>query len=57
MEKRRATAADIAMAYDAPEVHVYRRLALANLPRPVIDALRSGDISLSNAAAFTVSDD
>jgi ParB family chromosome partitioning protein len=57
MEKRGATVADIAMAYGATEAHVYRRLALANLPDPVIDALRSGEISLSNAAAFTISDD
>jgi ParB family chromosome partitioning protein len=57
MEKRGATVADVATAYGATEAHVYRRLALANLPCPVIDALRSGDISLSNAAAFTISDD
>lgn len=57
MEKRGATVADIAMAYGATEAHVYRRLALANLPEPVIDALRKGEISLSNAAAFTISDD
>lgn len=57
MEKRGATVADIATAYGATEAHVYRRLALANLPCPVIDALRSGEISLSNAAAFTISDD
>lgn len=57
MEKRGATVADIAMAYGATEAHVYRRLALANLPEPVIDALRNGEISLSNAAAFTISDD
>ncbi|MEP5729313.1 MAG: hypothetical protein ABJL67_08045 [Sulfitobacter sp.] len=41
----------------ATETHVYRRLALAALPCPVIDVLRSGEISLSNAAAFTISDD
>lgn len=57
MEKRGATVADIATAYGATEAHVYRRLALAALPCPVIDALRSGEISLSNAAAFTISDD
>ena len=57
MEKRGATVADIAMAYGATEAHVYRRLALANLPDPVINALRTGEISLSNAAAFTLSDD
>lgn len=57
MEKRGATVADIAMAYGVTEAHVYRRLALANLPDPVINALRTGEISLSNAAAFTISDD
>ncbi|MGB7319108.1 MAG: ParB/RepB/Spo0J family partition protein [Planktotalea sp.] len=57
MEKRGATVADIAMAYGATEAHVYRRLALANLPDPVIDALHNGEISLSNATAFTISDD
>jgi ParB family chromosome partitioning protein len=57
MEKRGATVADIATAYGATEAYVYRRLALANLLCPVIDALRSGEISLSNAAAFTISDD
>lgn len=57
MEKRGASVADIAMAYGATEAHVYRRLALANLQAPVIDALRNGEISLSNAAAFTISDD
>ncbi|MEP3947291.1 chromosome partitioning protein ParB [Ascidiaceihabitans sp.] len=43
--------------YGATEAHVYRRLALANPPNPVIDALRNGEISLSNAAAFSISDD
>lgn len=57
MEKRGASVADIATAYGVTEAHVYRRLALANLPCPVIDALRNGEISLSNAAAFTISDD
>ena len=57
MERRGATVADIATAYGVTEAHVYRRLALAGLPCPVIDALRIGDISLSNAAAFTISDD
>ena len=57
MEKRGASVGDIAMAYGATEAHVYRRLALAGLPDPVINALRDGEISLSNAAAFTISDD
>lgn len=45
------------VAYGVTETHVYRRLALTRLPYPVIDALRSGEIGLSNAAAFTISDD
>lgn len=47
----------IAMAFGATEKHVYRRLALASLPAPVLDALRAGEISLSMAAAFTIGDD
>nr|WP_317054367.1 hypothetical protein [Roseovarius sp. W115] len=38
-------------------MHVYRRLALAHLPEPVLDALAANEISLSNAAAFTVGND
>jgi ParB family chromosome partitioning protein len=57
MEKRGATVADIVMAYGVTAAHVYRRLALANLPEPVIGVLRNGEISLSNVAAFTISDD
>lgn len=57
MEKRGASVADIAMAYGVTEAHVYRRLALAGLPDAVLDALRDGEISLGNAAAFTISDD
>ena len=57
MERRGATVADIATAYGVTEAHVYRRLALDSLPCPVIDALRSGEISLSNTAAFTISND
>lgn len=47
----------IAVAYGVTEKHVYRRLKLASLPAPVIEALRQNEISLSNAAAFTISDD
>lgn len=47
----------IAVAYGVTEKHVYRRLKLASLPAPVIQALREDAISLSNAAAFTVSED
>jgi ParB family chromosome partitioning protein len=57
MEKRGVKVVDIAVAYGVTEKHVYRRLALSNLPAPVLDALRDGSVSLSQAAAFTISDD
>ena len=57
MEKRGLPVASIAVAFGVTEKHVYRRLKLASLPVAVIDALRNDEISLSNAAAFTVSDD
>ena len=57
MEKRGIVPAAIAMAFGVTEKHVYRRLALANLPSPVLDALQANEISLSNAAAFTIGDD
>ncbi|MFU8776709.1 MAG: ParB/RepB/Spo0J family partition protein [Roseovarius sp.] len=47
----------IAVAYGVTEPHVYRRLKLAHLPAPVLDALRAGQITLQNAAAFTLCDD
>ena len=57
MEAQGGTVAAIARAFAVTEAHVYRRLALAHLPDPVLDALAAGEISLSNAAAFTVSND
>ncbi len=57
MSGRGASVPQIAMAYGVTEAHVYRRLALSKLPAPVIDALRDGEISLGNAAAFTVGED
>lgn len=57
MEQGGSTPAIIARAFAVTEKHVYRRLALAHLPAPVLDALRADEISLSNAAAFTISDD
>ena len=57
MEARGIVPAAIAMAFGVTEKHVYRRLALAKLPGPVLDALRANEISLSNAAAFTIGDD
>ncbi|ATG41788.1 ParB/RepB/Spo0J family partition protein [Phaeobacter piscinae] len=47
----------IATNFGVTEKHVYRRLALADLPDPVLDALAAQEISLSMAACFTISDD
>lgn len=49
--------ASIAVAFGVTEKHVYRRLALATLPGPVLDALRVGEISLGIAACFTICED
>ncbi|MEJ6396090.1 ParB N-terminal domain-containing protein [Gymnodinialimonas sp. 2305UL16-5] len=57
IEAKGGTVAAIARAFAVSEKHVYRRLALAHLPEPVLDALAANEISLSNAAAFTVSND
>ena len=57
MEAKGGTVGAIARAFAVKEKHVYRRLALAHLPDPVLDALAANEISLSNAAAFTVSND
>lgn len=47
----------VAKAYCVTEAHVRRRAALAKLPGLVLDAVKAGDLSLSDAQAFTVSDD
>ncbi|MGB3316123.1 MAG: ParB/RepB/Spo0J family partition protein, partial [Albidovulum sp.] len=47
----------IAVAFGVTEPHVYRRLKLAGLPAPVLDALKAGEITLQNAATFTISED
>ena len=57
MAKAGADAVAIARAFAVTEKHVYRRLALAGLPAPVLDALAADEITLSNAAAFTVCND
>ena len=57
MEAKGATAAAIARAFAVNEKHVYRRLALAHLADPVLDALQANEISLSVAKAFTLSND
>jgi len=50
-------AARIAKVFGTTEAHVYRRLALAELPTPILDALKAGEINLTMANAFTVSND
>ncbi|MDT1064191.1 ParB/RepB/Spo0J family partition protein [Paracoccus sp. CPCC 101403] len=57
MAARGVAAPAIALAFGATEAHVYRRLRLAALPVPVLDALKAGEITLANAAAFTISGD
>ncbi|MFK7882346.1 ParB/RepB/Spo0J family partition protein [Roseobacter sp.] len=57
MEAKGAKAPEIARAFAVSEAHVYRRLALADLPKPVLDALQANEINLSNAASFTISQD
>ncbi len=52
-----ATVPEIALAFGASEAHVYRRLALAGLPEPVLAALRANEITLGAAACFTVAND
>lgn len=49
--------ARISQAFGVNEAHVRRRLALAGLPCPVLDAVKAGDISQGIAKAMTVSDD
>ncbi|PZQ48747.1 MAG: hypothetical protein DI556_13090 [Rhodovulum sulfidophilum] len=46
--------ADIAKAFGVTEAHVARRMKLAGLSDDVLAALRAGDLTLDQAAAFTV---
>ena len=57
MKEAGADVSAIARSFGKTEAHVYRRLALAALPAPVLDALKEGTISLGMAKAFTVSQD
>ena len=57
MRERGADVPTIAKVFGATEAHVYRRLALAALPVPVLDALKAGEIALGTVKAFTVADD
>lgn len=50
-------APEIAKAFGTTIRHVQGRLKLANLPAPILDALRAGDITLDIAAAYTVAND
>lgn len=56
-KERGLTIAQIAKAYCDTEQDVYRFVALGSLPSPVLEALKAGDISLSDAKAFTICDD
>ena len=47
----------IALAFGVSEAHVYRRLKLADLPEPVLSALRADEITLRMAACFTLCED
>ncbi|WP_104017834.1 ParB/RepB/Spo0J family partition protein [Roseovarius nitratireducens] len=47
----------IAVAFGKSEAHVYRRLKLAGLPEPVLDALCADEITLGMAACFTLCND
>jgi ParB family chromosome partitioning protein len=49
--------AAIARAHAVTELHVRRRLRLADLPDPAIEALRAGEITLDIAQAMTVGAD
>lgn len=57
MREAGADAASIARVFGTTEAKVYRRLALAALPAPVLDALKAGEISYGVATAFTVAND
>jgi len=57
MRKRGSAVTEIASAFGNTEAHVYRRLKLAALPQNVLDALAERKINLSQAEAFTLSQD
>ena len=56
MAETGAAVAEIARVFAVTENHVYRRLKLSSLPALVLDALKRRDLSLDQAAAFTVSE-
>lgn len=49
-----ATLPTIAAAFAVTEAHVRRRLKLAALPAPILDALKAGQIGAGHAQAFTL---
>ncbi|WP_298921109.1 ParB/RepB/Spo0J family partition protein [uncultured Roseobacter sp.] len=57
MAEKALSTAKISQAFGVTEAHVRRRLALAGLPDPVLDALKTGEISMGQAKAMTVSED
>lgn len=57
MANKGSDIARISQAFGVNEAHVRRRLALAGLPCPVLDAVKAGEISQGIAKAMTVSDD
>ena len=57
MREGGADVSTIARTFGITEAHVYRRLALALLPSPVLDALKAGEITLGTAKAFTIAHD
>ncbi|MGH1447074.1 MAG: ParB/RepB/Spo0J family partition protein [Cognatishimia sp.] len=57
MAQKALSTAKISQAFGVTEAHVRRRLALAGLPDPVLDALKAGEISMGQAKAMTVSED
>lgn len=52
-----ATLPTIAAAFAVTEAHVRRRLKLASLPSPILDALKAGQIGVGHAQAFTLCPD
>ncbi|WP_227272036.1 ParB/RepB/Spo0J family partition protein [Roseobacter weihaiensis] len=56
-QERGLSVSQIAAAYCVTEQDVYRFVALGALPAPVLDALKAGHISISDAKAFTICDD
>ncbi|WP_271952762.1 ParB/RepB/Spo0J family partition protein [Ruegeria faecimaris] len=55
MAAKSLSVAKISTAFGVNEGHVRRRLALAGLPNPVLDAVKAGEISQGIAKAMTVS--